>query len=52
MSAEQCRKCGDDESCPEHRGLCCDCFDLGWGMPIEQLNKERAAKGKPPLVTK
>lgn len=32
-----------------HKGLCCDCFDLKMGMPLELLNAEREAKGKPPL---
>lgn len=32
-----------------HDGLCCDCFDLSMGMPLDQLNVERAAKGKLPL---
>lgn len=32
-----------------HRGLCCDCMDLSCGMPLEQLNEERAAKGRPAI---
>ncbi len=34
----------------EHPGLCCNCFDLSCGMPIELLNKERAATGRPPIA--
>lgn len=34
----------------DHPGLCCDCFDLRWGMPIEQLNAERAQRGAKPLT--
>jgi hypothetical protein len=33
-----------------HPGLCCDCFDLSCGMPLQQLNKERAASGKEPVA--
>lgn len=40
--------CGDEAY--GHEGLCCDCMDLSCGMPIGQLNKERAAKGRPPLT--
>lgn len=32
-----------------HDGLCCDCFDLSWGMPLDKLNSERARKGKGPI---
>ena len=35
----------------EHKGLCCDCYDLSWGATLEYINKERAAKGRP-LLTK
>jgi hypothetical protein len=34
----------------EHLKLCCDCFDLSWGMSLEAINKERAAKGLPLLT--
>jgi hypothetical protein len=46
-----CRHCGDREHLhqDDHEGLCCDCFDLSWGMPLKQLNEERADRGKPPL---
>jgi hypothetical protein len=33
----------------EHEGLCCGCFDLSVGMPLRQLNAERAEKGKKPV---
>lgn len=32
-----------------HLGLCCDCFDLSCGMPLDLLNKERAARDLRPL---
>lgn len=32
-----------------HKGLCCDCFDLSCGMPLDLLNEERKAKGLQPL---
>jgi hypothetical protein len=34
----------------EHVGLCCDCFDLSHGMPLEALNARRAEKGRPPIT--
>ena len=34
----------------DHEGLCCDCFDLSCGQPIEQLNQERKEAGRPPIV--
>lgn len=40
--------CGD--TLYGHAGLCCDCFDLSWGMPLEQINEERAEQGLPPLL--
>jgi hypothetical protein len=33
----------------EHPGLCCDCFDLSFGMPLARLDAERAAAGRPPI---
>lgn len=47
-----CRHCAstDLQHQEEHDGFCCDCFDLSFGMPIERLNEERAAKGLPPLA--
>ncbi len=50
--ARTCRHCGiaiwcDHEA--EHPRLCCDCFDLSHGMPIEALNAERARVGRPPI---
>ncbi len=33
----------------EHSGLCCDCFDLSFGMPLEEINEERAKVGRPPI---
>lgn len=32
-----------------HTTLCCDCFDLSCGMPLEKLNEERKAKGLKPI---
>jgi hypothetical protein len=34
----------------EHPGLCCDCLDLSWGMSLAALNRERAARGAPPIT--
>lgn len=49
---DTCKDCGETalEHQDEHPWRCCDCFDLACGMPIESLNKERLAKGKPPLA--
>lgn len=46
-----CTNCGEGPiKCQEdHPGLCCDCFDLSVGMSLDDINVERAAKGKPPL---
>ena len=49
---ERCKHCSEErqDSHPnEHFGLCCDCYDLSLGMPLERLNAERAAKGKEPV---
>lgn len=32
-----------------HRGLCCDCFDLECGKPLEHINVDRVSKGKAPI---
>jgi hypothetical protein len=51
--ADACNHCGFVlmlKHQDEHEGLCCDCFDLSWGMPLEQLNAERAGKGLPPIT--
>lgn len=48
-----CGHCTFEFTCEhagEHRNLCCDCYDLSWGMPLARINKERAAKGKPPIT--
>lgn len=34
----------------EHPGLCCDCYDLSFGMSLEAINKERADKKLPPIT--
>lgn len=48
-----CEHCGEtihaEHAADEHPGRCCDCFDLSLGMPLEQLNAERALRGKAPL---
>lgn len=46
-----CSHCNDQDlkHQDDHPGLCCDCFDLSCGMPLEQLNEERKAKGKKPI---
>jgi hypothetical protein len=54
--AVNCNHCGFEivtDHCDEHEGLCCDCYDLKWfhrfpGV-LEKLNRERAAKGMPPV---
>lgn len=33
----------------EHVSVCCDCYDLSFGMSLKQLNAERTLKGKPPI---
>jgi len=45
-----CRDRIDSDHSAEHRGLCCDCYDLSWGMPLDKINKERKAKGKPAIL--
>ncbi len=37
------------EHCKCHPTLCCDCFDLSYGMSLEKLNEERRLKGRPPI---
>lgn len=52
LQSHQCTHCEEWyalEHHGEHPGLCCDCFDLSCGMPLEQLNKERKAKGLKPI---
>lgn len=51
-SSGTCSHCGWAElkHQDEHAGLCCDCFDLSWGMALADLNRERAAKGRPPIA--
>ena len=45
--------CGDEIKHPEdHPEECCDCFDLGCGMSLEQINEERKKKGKEPLIAR
>jgi len=53
-SVVRCKHCMfiiDCDHVSEHKDLCCDCYDLSWGMSLAAINKERAAKGKP-LLTK
>lgn len=48
----KCKHCELDLDCVhqrEHPDLCCDCYDLSWGMSLDAINKEREAKGKPPI---
>lgn len=35
---------------PSHRGLCCDCFDLSFGMELDKINVERAKRGRDPIL--
>lgn len=52
MDAMICRVCRDEVEHPdEHRDLCCDCFDVSCGMPLDSINEERAARGATPLET-
>lgn len=48
---DKCKHCGLDslEHQNEHANLCCECFDLSCGMPLDQLNEERKRDGKPPI---
>ena len=60
---KKCRGCGDavDETTTSHwtdgprgdgyghRGLCCDCYDLRAGAPLDTINEERKARGAKPL---
>lgn len=49
---ERC-PCGEPIQHPEdHPGECCDCFDVGCGMPLAQVNEERSAKGVWPLAAR
>lgn len=37
-----CGHCGFKFTCEhagEHRGICCDCYDLSWGMPVINQNE-------------
>ncbi len=45
----ECCPCGDPVEHEDHPGECCDCYDLGTGMPLEQVNRERIVAGKRPL---
>lgn len=50
----KCRDCNTEDPAElkhqdEHPGICCDCLDLEWGMPLDLVNRERARKGKPLL---
>jgi hypothetical protein len=54
-----CKHCGDPVAADErshwaegygHEGVCCDCMDLQYGMPLDALNAERAAKGRAPIT--
>lgn len=48
-----CDHCGFEFVCDhadEHRGLCCDCYDLSWGMSLTRINQEREAKGQPTIT--
>ena len=50
-----CSHCGLerwDAHHDEHVDVCCDCYDLSWGMPLEQLNEERRKAGRPPIQNK
>ncbi len=47
-----CVRCNDKLDClhqAEHPTLCCDCYDLSWGVPLETINDERRQKGKQPI---
>ena len=38
--------CSHVKALQRHVGLCCDCFDLSNGAPIEWINGERERRGK------
>lgn len=48
-----CKHCQHKFKCyhgDEHKGLCCNCYDLSWGQPLEDINEERRVKGLPPIL--
>lgn len=47
-----CDHCGEPtiRHPEDHPNLCCDCFDLSCGMPLEDINQERAGKGQAPIT--
>lgn len=47
-----CRHCSWSklEHQDEHEGLCCDCYDMSWGMPLSSVNEERRRDGKPEIT--
>lgn len=50
---EKCTHCGiGGNGCGDghHAPLCCDCFDLSWGMDLAAVNAERASKCLPPIA--
>lgn len=51
VSVETCRHCGG-EALPhqgDHPDLCCDCFEISLGHPLDMVNAERAERGLGPL---
>lgn len=48
---EKCTHCGWGplEHQDEHSGLCCDCFDLSFGQPLDSNNEDRIREGKPAI---
>ncbi len=39
-----------DHAETEHPTLCCDCFDLSLGMPVDAVNAGRAVQGRPAVA--
>lgn len=34
----------------EHPDLCCDCYDLSWGVSLTEVNRERSRRGRPAIT--
>lgn len=47
--SDLCRICRDVVAHRAHPKLCCDCFDVSFGMTLDAINEERAARGVVPL---
>ncbi len=53
MIEQPCKHCSIDiwsTHDADHPGLCCDCFDLKHGMPLDAVNAGRVARGRRPIA--